>query len=36
MYAFADGDNANVIIRANDIDKCVNVLGACACELRKF
>ncbi len=36
MYAFADGDKANVIIRANDIDKCVNVLGACACELRKF
>ena len=36
MYAFADGDKANVIIRANDIDKCVKVLGACACELRKF
>jgi hypothetical protein len=36
MYAFADGNKANVIIRANDIDKCVNVLGACACELRKF
>ena len=36
MYAFADGDKANVVIRPNDIDKCVEVLGACACELRKF
>ena len=36
MYAFADGDKANVVIRPNDIDKCVNVLGGCECELRKF
>ena len=36
MYAFADGDKANVVIRPNDIDKCVEVLDGCACELRKF
>ena len=36
MYAFADGDKANVVIRPNDIDKCVEVLSGCACELRKF
>ena len=36
MYAFADGDKANVVIRPNDIDKCVQVLDGCACEMRKF
>ena len=36
MYAFADGDKANVVIRPNDIAKCVEVLDGCACELRKF
>ena len=36
MYAFADGDKANVVIRPNDIDKCVEVLGGCDCEMRKF
>jgi len=36
MYAFADGDKANVVIRPNDIDKCVQVLEGCACEMRNF
>ena len=36
MYAFADGDKANVVIRPNDIDKCVEVLSGCACEMRNF
>ena len=36
MYAFADGDKANVVIRPNEIEKCLGVLGSCACELRKF
>ena len=36
MYAFADGDKANVVIRPNEIEKCLSVLGSCACELRKF
>ena len=36
MYAFADGDKANVVIRPNDIAKCVEVLDGCTCELRKF
>ena len=36
MYAFADGDMANVVIRPNEIEKCLGVLETCACELRKF
>ena len=36
MYAFADGDKANVVILPNDIDKCVEVLSGCACEMRNF
>ena len=36
MYAFAEGDKANVVIRPNDIDKCVHVLSECECELNKF
>ena len=36
MYAFADGDKANVVIRPNDIDKCVEILSGCACEMRNF
>ena len=36
MYAFAEGDKANVVIRPNDIDKCVQVLSKCECELNKF
>ena len=36
MYAFAEGDKANVVIRPNDIDKCVQVLSECECELNKF
>jgi len=27
MYAFASGDNANVVIRPNDIDKCEQLLA---------
>jgi hypothetical protein len=36
MYAFAEGNKANVVIRPNDIDKCVQVLSKCECELNKF
>ena len=36
MYAFAEGDKANVVIRPNEIEKCLGVLETCACELRKF
>ena len=36
MYAFADGDQANVVIRPNTIENCLGVLDTCACELRKF
>ena len=33
MYAFAEGDKANVVIRPNDIDKCVEVLQQCGCDI---
>lgn len=33
MYAFAEGDKANVVIRPNDIDKCVDVLQQCQCNV---
>lgn len=34
MYAFAEGDEANVIIRPSDLDKCVEVLAACPCSVK--
>ena len=34
MYAFADGEQANIVIRPNDIDKCVNTLKDCHCDIR--
>ena len=33
MYAFSEGETANVVIRPNDIDKCVGVLSECQCKL---
>ena len=33
MYAFSEGETANVVIRPNDIDKCVSVLSECQCKL---
>lgn len=36
MYAFAEGNKANVVIRPNNMDNCVKVLGECECELNKF
>lgn len=33
MYAFAEGDKANVVIRPNDIGKCVQVLRDCSCNI---
>ena len=33
MYAFAEGDQANVIIRPNDIDHCIQVLKECDCNI---
>ena len=36
MYAFAEGDKANVVIRPNEIEKCVQILNECECELNKF
>lgn len=35
MYAFSEGETANVVIRTNDMDKCVSVLGTCSCTLIK-
>ena len=37
MYAFSDGDKANVVIRTNDIDRSVEVLSGCpGCTSYKF
>ena len=33
MYAFAEGDKANVVIRPNDIEKCVQVLQKSTCNI---
>ena len=33
MYAFSEGDSANVVIRPNNMDKCVGVLQECNCTL---
>ena len=33
MYAFSEGDSANVVIRPNDIEKCLGVLKDCTCTL---
>ena len=35
MYAFAEGEQANVIIRPNDITRCVEVLSDCRCNVVK-
>ena len=34
MYAFAEGDLANVIIRPTDINKCLLVLKECDCNIQ--
>ena len=33
MYAFSEGDSANIVIRPNDLEKCVKVLQSCNCTL---
>lgn len=33
MYAFSQGDTANVVIRPTDIDKCLEILGSCNCSV---
>lgn len=33
MYAFAEGDKANVVIRPNEIEKCVQILKECTCNI---
>ena len=35
MYAFADGEQANVVIRPNDIERCVKTLEECQCDIRQ-
>jgi hypothetical protein len=34
MYAFADGDYANTVIKPNNLEKCVAVLEECNCDMR--
>ena len=33
MYAFAEGDKANVVIRPTDIEKCLQQLQKCECNI---
>ena len=33
MYAFAEGDSANVIIRPSNIARCMEVLSKCECNV---
>ena len=36
MYAFAEGDKANVVIHPNDLEKCVAELSKCQCNINKL
>lgn len=33
MYAFADGAQANIVIRPNNVDDCVEILRECNCNI---
>ena len=33
MYAFSEGEQANVVIRPKLLDRCVELLGECGCTL---
>lgn len=33
MYAFSEGETANVVIRPNDLDRCITILSECQCTL---
>ena len=35
MYAFADGDYANTVIKPNNLEKCVATLQECKCDMRE-
>ena len=35
MYAFAQGDKANIVIRPSDIERCTEVLKSCQCNVVK-
>lgn len=33
MYAFSQGDTANIVIRPTDVDKCIEILSDCDCNI---
>ena len=33
MYAFSEGETANIVIRTNDLDRCIGILSECQCTL---
>ena len=33
MYAFAEDDRANVVIRPSDIERCIEILSQCQCDV---
>ena len=36
MYAFSQGETANIVIKPNNIDKCFEALGRCDCDILKL
>ncbi len=36
MYAFSQGDTANIVIRPTDLDKCIEILNQCNCNILKL
>lgn len=36
MYAFAEGDKANIVIRPNDIVMCQKILEDCDCSINAY
>ena len=36
MYAFSQGETANIVIKPNNIDKCIDALGRCDCNFLKL
>lgn len=35
MYAFAEGNQANIVIRPNNISKCIQILNSCNCSIKE-
>ncbi len=36
MYAFSEGDTANIVIKPTDVDKCLEILKSCNCNILRL